>query len=107
MQKTFLRVIRTPAGLLLFILLFYFAMLGGFKRVGFLTGLFAFGYGVSRFIVEYFRVPDPQFFSPSNPYGFALRLSDYGITMGQVLSLPMVIVGLLLCAGWMKNRSRN
>jgi phosphatidylglycerol:prolipoprotein diacylglycerol transferase len=85
-------------GLLLMAVLFYIAFAGGFKRVGLITGVFAVGYGLSRFLVEYFRVPDPQFFSANNPYGFAFRLGDYGITMGQSLSIPMVFFGLLLCS---------
>jgi phosphatidylglycerol:prolipoprotein diacylglycerol transferase len=84
-------------GLLLFIILLYFAVKGGFKRPGLITGIFALGYGASRFFVEYFRVPDPQFFSPSNPYGFAFKLGDFGITMGQTLSMPMILIGLFLC----------
>jgi phosphatidylglycerol:prolipoprotein diacylglycerol transferase len=84
-------------GLLLLIALIYIAIKGGFKRPGLLTGVFAVGYGASRFFVEYFRVPDPQFFSQANPYGFAFKLGDYGITMGQSLSLPMILLGLFLC----------
>ena len=49
-------------GLLLLIFLVYIALKGGFKSPGLLTGVFALGYGASRFFVEYFRVPDPQFF---------------------------------------------
>ena len=93
-------------GILLLIVLIYLALKGGFKRPGFLTGFFTLGYGASRFFVEYFRVPDPQFFSESNPYGFAYKFSDYGITMGQSLSLPMILVGLILCvrsAGYKEN----
>ena len=59
---------------------------------------FAFGYGISRFFVEYFRVPDLQFFSDTNPYGFAFKFGEFGITMGQSLSLPMIGVGLVLIA---------
>ncbi len=84
-------------GLLLFVILIFIAQKGGLVRPGLLTGIFAFGYGVSRFVVEYFRVPDPQFFSLANPYGLAIKLGDFGITMGQSLSLPMVFVGLFLC----------
>ena len=83
-------------GLVLFILLLLLAKLGAFKRPALITGVFAIWYGASRFFVEYFRVPDPQFFSPSNPYGFALGFGDYGFTMGQGLSLPMIVVGLIL-----------
>lgn len=85
-------------GLVLLFVLFYIALRGGFKRPGLLTGVFALGYGASRFFVEYFRVPDPQFFSLENPYGFALELGGFGITMGQALSLPMILVGLILCS---------
>ena len=56
-------------------------------------GAFIFGYGCSRFIVEYFRIPDPQFFSPENTMGYAFQFSNTGITMGQFLSIPMIIVG--------------
>jgi len=94
-------------GILLFIILIYLALAGRFKSPGFLTGVFAFGYGISRFIVEYFRVPDPQFFSPENPYGFALQIGDYGLTMGQCLSLPMLLVGLALCSGWAARRKKE
>ena len=93
-------------GLLLLFVLIYIALNGGFKRPGYLTGIFALGYGASRFLVEFFRVPDPQFFSPENPYGFAFKLGDYGITMGQSLSLPMLLVGVILCvrsAGYKEN----
>ena len=72
------------------------ARAGGFRKPGMITGIFAFGYGVSRFFVEYFRVPDPQFFSDTNPYGFAFKFGEFGVTMGQSLSLPMIGVGLVL-----------
>ena len=84
-------------GLLLLVLLVYIAFKGGFKRPGLLTGFFALGYGLSRFLVEYYRVPDPQFFSLTNPYGFAFLFGDFGVTMGQTLSLPMILVGVVLC----------
>ena len=84
-------------GFLLLIVLLYIALRGGFKSPGLITGVFSLGYGASRFFVEYFRVPDPQFFSEANPYGFAFKLGGYGVTMGQSLSLPMIVVGLFLC----------
>ena len=85
-------------GLILFIILILVARAGGFRRPGLITGIFAFGYGISRFFVEYFRVPDLQFFSDTNPYGFAFKFGEFGITMGQSLSLPMIGVGLVLIA---------
>ncbi len=93
-------------GLLLLIVLMYLALNGGLKRPGYLTGVFALGYGASRFFVEFFRIPDPQFFSQENPYGFAFIFGDYGITMGQSLSLPMILVGIILwsrSAGYKEN----
>ena len=83
-------------GFFLFIILLLLAYRGGLKYPGFITGVFAIGYGASRFLVEYFRVPDPQFFSAENPNGFAYQLGQFGITMGQVLSLPMIITGTFL-----------
>ena len=83
-------------GLLLFLLLFVLARTGALKKSGFLTGLFFFCYGAARFFVEYFRVPDPQFFYSENQYGFAFSIGDIGLTMGQSLSFPMIIVGVLL-----------
>jgi phosphatidylglycerol:prolipoprotein diacylglycerol transferase len=93
-------------GALLLLIMFYIARIGGLKKPGFLTGIFAFGYGLSRYVVEYFRVPDPQFFSAINPYGFAFSIGDYGVTMGQFLSIPMMLIGLLLCAGCIQRRNR-
>ena len=96
-------------GLLLLVILFYFALNGGFKKPGLITGVFSLGYGVSRFLVEYFRVPDVQFFSETNQYGFAIRLGEYGFTMGQLLSLPMVFAGLVLCVAalWGSNKVKS
>ena len=85
-------------GLFLFCVLLLLARGGYFKKPGLITGVFAFGYGLSRFLVEYFRVPDPQFFSQINPYGFAFKYGEFGLTMGQFLSLPMIFLGLSLIA---------
>ena len=56
------------------------------KRPGTVMGVFIMGYGVSRVIVEFFREPDPQ-------VGY---LFGGWLTMGMVLSLPMILVGALL-----------
>ncbi|NBX52739.1 MAG: prolipoprotein diacylglyceryl transferase [Proteobacteria bacterium] len=50
-----------------------------------LTGIFLTGYGISRFIVEYFREPDSQI-------GLFFNL----ISMGQILSLPIIFLGYWL-----------
>lgn len=85
-------------GALLFLVMWFFATRRGWlRRPGALTGLFLAGYGASRALVELFREPDAQFFSPENPYGHALRLgADYGLTMGQCLSLPMLAIGAVM-----------
>jgi phosphatidylglycerol:prolipoprotein diacylglycerol transferase len=54
-------------------------------RPGLLSGVFGIGYGASRFIVEFFREPDRQ-----------LGILPSGLTMGQTLTLPIILVGLLL-----------
>jgi phosphatidylglycerol:prolipoprotein diacylglycerol transferase len=84
-------------GLLLGAALLWLAFARGwFKRPGALTGLFFAGYGGARFFVEFFRQPDAQFVSAGNPLGLAFHAGGYGLTMGQALSVPMILIGLLL-----------
>ena len=59
-------------------------------------GFFIFGYGVCRFFVEIFRVSDPQFVSFDNPNGYIYSIGQIGISMGQLLSIPMIFVGVLI-----------
>jgi phosphatidylglycerol:prolipoprotein diacylglycerol transferase len=66
------------------------------RHTGLLTGLFISGYGLTRFLVEMVRQPDPHFQMLQNPIGYALQLGSWGLTMGQILSLPMLVVGLWL-----------
>ncbi len=56
-------------------------------RPGFLGGVFLAGYGASRFVVEYFRNPDAHLIE------FAERT---GMSMGQWLTVPMILIGLYL-----------
>jgi len=77
-----------------------------FHRPGLVTGLFFAGYGAGRFVVEFFRQADPQFVTPDNPMGFVLGSGAIGLTMGQLLSLPMLALGLAL-AGWALGRRRQ
>lgn len=67
---------------------------GAFKTPGVIMGTFLAGYGFGRFAVEFVRQPDAQFISEGNPLGLALELGGYGLTMGQILCLPMIVVGL-------------
>ena len=69
---------------------------GALKVPGRIVGLFIGGYGAARFLVEFFRQPDAQFVSEGNPLGLAWHMGGYGLTMGQLLSLPMIAIGLYL-----------
>ncbi len=73
-----------------------------FKRPGFIMGVFLAGYGASRFLVEFVRQPDAQFVSAGNPLGLAWHIGGYGLTMGQLLSLPMIALGV-----WFALRARR
>lgn len=66
------------------------------KRPGLITGAFFLIYGLSRCLVELVRQPDAQFQSPGNPLGYSLYFDSFGLTMGQVLSLPMALLGVIL-----------
>ncbi|KAA8609612.1 prolipoprotein diacylglyceryl transferase [Salipiger aestuarii] len=82
-------------GLILGGLLLWMVFRGGaLKRPGLVTGTFFIGYGLARFAVEFLRQPDAQFVSPGNPLGLAWHVGGWGLTMGQILSLPMIAVGL-------------
>jgi phosphatidylglycerol:prolipoprotein diacylglycerol transferase len=59
-----------------------------------LAGLFFAGYGAARFAVEFVRQPDAQFVSVDNPLGLYVHLNGWGLTAGQLLSLPMIVAGL-------------
>lgn len=83
-------------GPILFIAIFLIIRFNGLKLKGLITGVFFVGYGFARFFVEFYRVPDPQFISEVNPNGYAYWAGDIGFTMGQFLSLPMVLVGIFL-----------
>ena len=84
-------------GLILGAVLLYFAFRRGLlKRQGAATGIFFAGYGMARFAVEFVRQPDAQFVTLNNPLGLAWQVNGYGLTMGQFLSLPMVLAGLFL-----------
>src|SRR6201995_5730055 len=72
-------------GILLFTVLAVMIRLGALKRPGLILGSFIALYGLARITGEYFREPDPQL-------GFLWG----GLTMGMLLSVPMVIAGAIL-----------
>jgi len=89
-------------GLLLGLVLFALHRNGALKRPGLITGTFLLGYGLARFAVEFVRQADAQFITPDNPLGRVLYWGDFGLSMGQLLSLPMVVAGL-----WILVRTRR
>ena len=92
-------------GLLLGALMLILAFRGGWLKTPWqLTGLFFAVYGAARVFVEAFRQADPQFITPDNPWGHVIRLGEFGLTMGQVLSLPMLVIGLALLI-WARRRA--
>lgn len=74
-------------GVLLFIILAVLIRCGALKRPGLIIGIFAVCYGLARITSEFFREPDPQL-------GFLWG----GLTMGMILSIPMIIAGLSFIA---------
>ena len=81
-------------GVLLLIALVWLVRRGGLGRPGLALGVFLAGYGLARFVVEFFRQADARFITPDNPLGHVLGGPVWGVTMGQLLSLPMVVVGV-------------
>ncbi|MCB2134835.1 MAG: prolipoprotein diacylglyceryl transferase, partial [Rhodobacteraceae bacterium] len=77
-------------------LLFWLLARGGLRHPGRITGTFLLGYGLSRFAVEFVRQADHQFITPDNPLGYVIQFAGAGLSMGQLLSLPMIAAGLWL-----------
>jgi phosphatidylglycerol---prolipoprotein diacylglyceryl transferase len=82
-------------GILLFTILALMIRFGALKRPGLILGSFIALYPVARITGEHFREPDPQL-------GFLWG----GLTMGTLLSLPMVIAGIILIV-WALRRERS
>lgn len=72
-------------GVLFLILTALFWLTPARLRPGLLSGVFGIGYGLSRYIVENYREPDRQ-----------LGFLSTGLTMGQTLSLPLILLAVLL-----------
>lgn len=70
-------------GFVLFFIIYFFTKKN--RPTGSVSGLFLFFYGIFRSFSEFFREPDPQI-------GFFKNT----ITMGQILSIPMIIMGLVI-----------
>ena len=64
------------------------------RQPGFLAGMFVMGYGAMRSIAENFRQPD-----------WFLGYLVFGLTMGQLLSLPMIVIGAAMM--WRARRAER
>jgi phosphatidylglycerol:prolipoprotein diacylglycerol transferase len=82
-------------GLLVFIVLALMVRFGALKRPGLIVGAFAILYGCTRIIGEFFREPDAQL-------GFLWG----GLTMGMLLSVPLIAAGVLIVL-WAMRRPRR
>lgn len=80
-------------GVALFIIMNIYARKS--RPMGSVSGLFLIGYGTFRVITEFFRQPDEQ-----------LGLFADVISMGQILSLPMIIVGIIIMV-WAKRHQNK
>ena len=80
-------------GIALFVILAVAIRLGALKRPGLNSGIFAIGYALARITSEFFRQPDPQL-------GFLFG----GATMGMLLSLPLLALGIGLIVYALRRR---
>lgn len=80
-------------GILLFLIVWIFSNKP--RATGQTSGVFLIGYGCFRFLVEFTREPDDF-----------LGLLAGGLSMGQLLSIPMIMFGLIIL-WWSTNRSRH
>ena len=64
---------------------------------GSIMGAFVLGYGVVRFLIEFVRLPDAQL-------GY---LAGGWLTMGQLLSVPLIVAGAVLLAGAFRSTGRG
>ena len=71
------------------VLAFFFWRTDARYKPGFLFGMAAIVYGLSRFTVEYFREPDVQ---------RQWVVDATGLSMGQWLTVPMILIGVWLVA---------
>ena len=81
-------------GIVFFVLLWIYSTKS--KPVGAVSGMFLIGYGILRSLAEFFREPEDGF----------MGVLTLGVSMGQWLSLPMIITGLWMI-NWAYKNKRN
>jgi phosphatidylglycerol:prolipoprotein diacylglycerol transferase len=83
-------------GIVLFTILAVMIRFGALKRPGLILGSFITFYAFARIFGEFFREPDPQL-------GFLWG----GLTMGMLLSVPMILAGaILIVVAWRRKPPR-
>ena len=81
-------------GIILFIILMYFKNKGYLKKSGLISGLFLIFYSIFRFFIEFVRVPDEQL-------GYLI----FELSMGQIISLIFLVIGIILF--YLKNENKQ
>jgi phosphatidylglycerol:prolipoprotein diacylglycerol transferase len=82
-------------GVVLFVILAALIRAGALKRPGLIIGAFSLCYGIARMFSEFFREPDAQL-------GFLWG----GLTMGMLLCIPLIAVGIALIAVALRRQPR-
>ena len=77
-------------------MLWFAAKGGALRRPGWVSGAFGIVYGIARIFCEFFRDPDPK-----------LERLGGGLTMGMVLSAPMVAIGLAVVLWSLRGRAAS
>ena len=72
-------------GIILFVLLNYIVKKNIFNKPGIISSLFLIFYSIFRFLIEFFRLPDPQI-------GYII----FNLSMGQLISIIFLIIGIYL-----------
>ncbi len=72
-------------GIILFLILLYFRKKNYLKIPGLISSLFLIYYSIFRFIIEFYRIPDEQL-------GYLI----FNLTMGQIISILFIIIGIIL-----------
>ena len=85
-------------GIVLMTIFYYLVFVSkALKKPGLIFSSFLIGYGLIRFSIEFLREPDAFFITNENPYGFVVEFfPGIGISMGQLLTVPMIVFGLLM-----------
>tara|TARA_A100001011_G_scaffold207889_1_gene216074 strand:- start:37 stop:819 length:783 start_codon:yes stop_codon:yes gene_type:complete len=83
-------------GIILFLILLYFRNKNFLNKPGLISGLFLIFYSIFRFFVEFLRVPDQQL-------GYLI----FNLTMGQIISIIFVLIGIVLVIFKNENKQNN